>query len=300
MRILKSTIRVVFPLVIKPSSRGDEPSNMVRRGNVFKGMWALLLIAGVVVAGLVANSLTVAASQAGRSSSSLALASARAKTMTSVTGATQTSLLRDDFASLAVGSKYTDGDQFGNWAVQFAGYGSVQVVSKAYHRLRLAPAVASSPGETHSALVVSRGSFSARCLKFGVRQRTTSQLRSGGTANPWETAWMIWDYVDNDHFSYLTFKPNGWELGKRDPSYPGGQRFLATGESVLTPIGTWRYPTITRRVVSASTTSIQVRLGATTLATFVDNERPYTNGRVGFYTEDAVADFDDVNLVSCG
>lgn len=303
--MLQSTIRVVFSLLIKAPSRRDERLGMQCRAKAFRSVSALVIIAGLIVAGLVANSVAVAVAAralAGAShvaSSSLALASVRAKAMTPRTRAVSSPLLRDDFSSLAVGSKYTDGDEFGNWAVQFAGYGSVQVVSQANHRLRLTPAAASSTSETHSALVVSRGSFNAPCLKLGLRQRTTSQLRSAGTANPWETAWVVWDYVDNDHFSYLTFKPNGWEMGKRDPAYPGGQRFLATGESVLTPVGTWRSPTITRRVISASATSIQVKLGATTVATFVDSERPYTNGKIGFYTEDAVADFDDVNLVRC-
>ena len=50
----------------------------------------------------------------------------------------------------------------------------------------------------------------------------------------------MWDYTDNNHFSYLALKTNGWELGKRDPAYPGGQRFLATGSDSPTQIGQWR------------------------------------------------------------
>jgi len=42
-------------------------------------------------------------------------------------------------------------------------------------------------------------------------------------------AWVVFRYIDDDHFYHLALKPSGWELGKTDPSYPGGQRFLTTG-----------------------------------------------------------------------
>src|SRR4051794_23738226 len=97
--------------------------------------------------------------------------------------------------------------------------------------LSLAPAAATSIGETHAALAVSQAALSGD-FTYSAQVLTDQQLRTGGPANPWETAWMVWDYTDNDHFYYFALKTNGWELGKRDPSYPGGQRFLATGSDV--------------------------------------------------------------------
>ena len=57
---------------------------------------------------------------------------------------------------------------------------------------------------------------------------TVRQVRNG-PANPWEVAWLLWHYTDDQHFYSIVLKPNGWELGKEDPAYPGAQRFLATG-----------------------------------------------------------------------
>ena len=59
---------------------------------------------------------------------------------------------------------------------------------------------------------------------------TETQLRRQNAANPWEVGWLLWDYVDKIHFYYFIPKPNGWELGKADPAYPGDQRFLASGD----------------------------------------------------------------------
>ncbi|MEI2620707.1 MAG: hypothetical protein V9G09_08190 [Candidatus Nanopelagicales bacterium] len=121
-------------------------------------------------------------------------------------------------------SVLTDGDTFGSWQVVFAGYGAVQ-----RHRtgwLNLRPAVAEAAESTHAALVVSADKVS----RISSRVRLNEQLRTTSPANPWETGWLIAGYTDPEHFYYVACKTNGWELGKRDPDYPGGQRFLATGD----------------------------------------------------------------------
>ena len=63
-------------------------------------------------------------------------------------------------------------------------------------------------------------------LDFTIRLRTLAQRRRG-QPNPWEVGWLLWRYTDNDHFYSFIVKPNGFELGKQDPAYPGRQRFLA-------------------------------------------------------------------------
>ena len=87
-------------------------------------------------------------------------------------------------------------------------------------------------------------------------------------------------------------KPNGWELGKRDPAYPGGQRFLATGASPAYPVGR-RYD-VDVAVVEGRTA---VRVDGVPLTTFVDQERPWTGGAVALYTEDAAVRFADVEVL---
>jgi hypothetical protein len=104
-----------------------------------------------------------------------------------------------------------------------------------------------------------------------------------------------YDYVGHrgmagEDFYYLALKPNGWELGKRDPSYPGGQRFLATGENAY-PIGFWYSVEIEQRGATQT-----ARVDGRRLTTFTDRERPYLGGSVGLYAEDAEAEFTDVTI----
>ena len=114
--------------------------------------------------------------------------------------------------------------------------------------------------------------------------------RVSSERSPWETAWAVFAYTDDNHFYYMAFKTNGWELGKVDPAYPGGQRFLADDTTVPTPVGTPRRFHIRQQGVT-----ITVKLDDTTLTTFTDTERPYLRGRIGFYTEDAKVAFDNVS-----
>ncbi len=153
--------------------------------------------------------------------------------------------------------------------------------------LSLAPAASGRPDETHAALIVSQESYQG-AVYFEGSVCTLEQLRVG-VANPWETAWLVWNYGDNDHFYYFAMKPNGWELGKRDPDYAGGQRFLATSTDVTFEVGRWNQFSITQvgdRIV--------ISVDGVELVRFQDLERPYLGGRIGLYTEDARVMLDDV------
>ena len=78
----------------------------------------------------------------------------------------------------------------------------MQYLYKTSQLLNLAPAVSTRPDETHSALIVSQESFQGG-VRFEGSVCTLEQLRVGA-ANPWETAWLVWNYADNDHFYYFT------------------------------------------------------------------------------------------------
>jgi hypothetical protein len=124
-----------------------------------------------------------------------------------------------------------------------------------------------------------------------VSAATTKQLRTSSTPRPWEVAWVLWHYTDNTHFYYFIAKPNGWELGKEDPAYPGFQRFLATNSYPTYPIDPW----YKIRIVQVADT-IQVFVNDVGIVTFTDQETPYNAGRVGLYSEDAEAYFDNVSV----
>ena len=196
-------------------------------------------------------------------------------------------------SAAVTGSTYVDGDVLGDWRVVFAGYGAVTADANNSNRIALAPQPVSSPGATSAALAVSTESFTAPTLRVEATMATTTQLRVNTPANAWEVPWLVWDYVDNEHFYYAVAKPNGWELGKRDPAYPGGQRFLATGSEIAVAIGETANLSVVREVQDNSSRII-LEVNNSTVADFVDDERAYTGGNAGAYTEDADVIFSEV------
>lgn len=199
----------------------------------------------------------------------------------------------DDFTGYDV-AFYADGDRFGSWTDIFGGYGTVGIEKDSTNTwMHLSPKAVTSPDTTEASLVVNGASYSTP-ITYQVKVKTVAQLRTGSTPNDWECGWVVWDYTDNDHFYYFIAKPGGWELGKRDPSYPGGQRFLATGTDTLFPIGQW----YTVKISQDASNLMTVWVDGKQITTFTDTEKPYTAGNVGMYTEDAHVDFDDVSVTS--
>ena len=121
---------------------------------------------------------------------------------------------------------------------------------------------------------------------------TPEQLRQGATPNAWETAWLVWNHSDNDHYYYFVARANGWELGKRDPAYSGGQRFMATGSE------SWPLAEPKNFVVTKSGNTVEISINGKVITTFTDDENPYTGGTIGLYTEDARIVADDINLTA--
>ena len=197
--------------------------------------------------------------------------------------------LNDDFESMPT-STWAEGSTHGAWTTRFDGFGKVAVERAGTKVLMLRPQASEEPGETHAALVTSKRTFSS--MQLTARAKTVKQLRTSDP-NPWESAWVIWNYTDNTHFYYLALKTNGWEVGKAHPRYHGSKRFLATGSDMKFPIGTWASVDI-RQIGN----TMQVSANGKLLTTFTDNERPYTSGAVGVYNEDAKTYFDDISVTS--
>lgn len=199
-----------------------------------------------------------------------------------------------DFNQMAPGT-WTQGQEYGGWIAVFNGYGSIGVTSDpgVGNVLTLSPEVSTSPSETHSALV--RSASTQGDLNYSVRVQTVKQLRQGSAPNPWEVGWVFWHYTDNTHFYYFILKPNGWELGKEDPAYPGNQRFLATGSSPSLVIGTWH--TIAVQQTGATMT---VSVDGSPVVTFTDTQNPYTSGSVAMYCEDSTVNFSDPSITPLG
>ena len=180
--------------------------------------------------------------------------------------------------------RWKDGTVHGPWRSVFDGHGRNGIRDGVIGMRPMAP---TRPDETHAGLVVSVARHTD--LDFELETRTIEALRKP-KANPWEVSWIVWAYTDPEHFYYLALKPNGWELGKRDPAYPGGQRFLKTGHRPF-PLGEWYSVKVEQRGAA-----LKVHADGDELTAFVDRERPYPSGSVGMYTEDASVEFRDMRL----
>ena len=136
-----------------------------------------------------------------------------------------------------------------------------------------------------------------RCTVTSATVKTLKQLR---TPEPyvWEVGWLLANYHNRNKFYYLIAKPNGWELGKRDSQYTGGQRFLATGTNIQTPIGVPRNLSLRIRQVKGAVV-IVVKINNKTVTRYVDKERPYPAKRMGAYAEDADVLFDNALHRTC-
>lgn len=197
-----------------------------------------------------------------------------------------TVVLRESFTSVPAGVPWVDGETYGAWRAEFNGYGTTEVRNVESRVLSQRPKASTDPGETHASLVTTRARHGD--IDLSARMRTVRQLRTGSAPNPWEVAWLLWSYSDNLHFYYLVLKPNGWELGKEDPAYPGAQRFLATGSGSF-PVGQWHSVQV-RQVGDR----ISVWANGDLLTRFRDQENPYLSGRVGLYNEDAEVRFNRI------
>ncbi|MER5784593.1 calcium-binding protein [Streptomyces mobaraensis] len=183
---------------------------------------------------------------------------------------------------------WAEGTVHGPWRAVFDGHGTT--VGR-HDGLALSPKPARRADETHAGLVVSTATYEN--VDYEARMRTVAQLRTP-KPNPWEVPWLVWAYTDPEHFYYITLKPNGWELGKRDPAYPGGQRFLATGGESF-PIGRTSDVRVAQRGAR-----MEVSVDGRGLVAYEDHERPYLKGSVGVYTEDARVVFSEVVARSAG
>ncbi len=186
-------------------------------------------------------------------------------------------------------TRWVDGSRHGRWLAVFDGYGRTtagnvdgeQVIS-------LAPKPALAPGTTHASLVI--GADHDTDVRVTAQLRTLRQLRAPGP-HPWEVGWLLWHYADTGHFYAFTLKTNGWELTKQDPAYPGGQRFLASGEMPHATVATW-YAIEIIQVGGAITVAVD---GVPT-ADLTDSERPYLAGAAGLYCEDSEVEFRRVTV----
>ena len=178
------------------------------------------------------------------------------------------------------GERWVDGQHYDGWVAVYDGYGyTTSSFFGGVETIAFEPNAAQSNELTHASLAVTEATFDDLDLTASIK--TEQQLRSP-IPNPWEVGWLLWRYTDPDHFYALALKPNGWELTKQDPAYPGKQRFLATGNSPTFVVGSWHDVRVTARA-----NTFEAYVDGSLITRFTDDEGPYPTGSVGLYTEDA-------------
>lgn len=184
--------------------------------------------------------------------------------------------------------QWAEGEARGPWTVRYTGFGTVRGTESS---VLLEPQSASSQDRTHGGLVHT----TQRCTdaSFALTLHTAEHVREGA-ANPWEVAWVLWNFHDDERFYSLALKPNGWEVAKQDPAYPGSQRFLASGARPRFPIGQDYRVEITQ-----DWPRMTISVDGRTLTRIVDEDDAYRGGAVALYTEDARVLFTDFDLPAC-
>jgi hypothetical protein len=196
------------------------------------------------------------------------------------------------FAATRLDMPWQPGASYGPWYSVYTGFGLTRVVRTpaGTRALSLSPRKAAKATETYAALVRTKQTWDD--VDFLTRMRTVAQLRTP-RANPWETGWIIWHYGGHAHFYYFVPKPNGWELGKEDPAYPGSQRYLATSGKPRFPVGNWY-----RVRVRQQSATITIWVDGKRITTFTDRAHPYRSGAIALYTEDAAVLYGAVSVRS--
>lgn len=185
---------------------------------------------------------------------------------------------------------WDEGETHGAWTVRYNGHSPVRGNAR---EVVLEPASAASLDQTHGALVHTVPHD--RDVSFALTLNTEEQVRQD-EPNTWEVGWVLWSFTDDDHFYAVALKPNGWELSKQDPAYPGKQRFLASGDERLFPIGTDYRVEVRQRGAE-----LAVTVDGQELVRYTDRERPYLQGgAIALYTEDARVRFTDFDLPPAG
>lgn len=178
-----------------------------------------------------------------------------------------------------------------DWTTIYTGYG--EVVFNPDATLTLDPMAATSPDETHAALVVLNDAVFCPSVDFTIRVTATTQtqLRTP-PANPWEVFWLFFNYEDDPTFqtNYLILKPNGIELGKAFGD--SLQEFLYTAPSPQLVLG----QPATYEIVKIGT-SLQISINGEPIFAEPQDFPLFLNpGQIGLYTEDATVIVHEVLL----
>ncbi|MCX6714521.1 MAG: hypothetical protein NTX72_01775 [Candidatus Uhrbacteria bacterium] len=178
-----------------------------------------------------------------------------------------------------------------SFAVVYNGYGTVAQASGV---VNLIPMAATQPSETHAALVVSKQSVH-QPFQLSYTMKTTQQLRTGSTPNPWEVGWFLFGYKSTGAFKYLVMKPDGYGFELGESLLNNNQNFLYTSafNQDLFPINTDYNVTVLAR---KNVVTVTVNGKKSLQYTLSSKDTLSLDGQYGFYTEDAAVQVSNIKM----
>lgn len=175
--------------------------------------------------------------------------------------------------------------------VVYDGYGTV---TQTKGLLLMSPKAATLPGETHAALVVSKDSVH-QPFQLSYTMKTSQQLRTGSTPNPWEVGWVMFGYKNTGAFKYLILKPDGYGLELGESLLNDNQNFLYTSprDQDFFPVNTDYTVTILAR---KNVVTITINGKKYLQYAVSPNDKLSLDGKYGFYTEDASVQVTNIKM----
>ncbi len=211
-------------------------------------------------------------------------------------------LLNSNFSSFPVGI-WQEEIAYKGWHVQPSGEQSVEVTDQG---LELDTGFAKVQSETFAGLVTSEQRF-FQWNKLNVTYETLTRRREN--PNPWEVAWVLWNFENVNRFYSAILKPDGWEIAKEWLDSDGYQRqdFLYFSASSEFPVE-HKYElqikqeisgpsiTFTLSAKDLTTGSRMKKLGTVTDDGTRESGPSYFGGKVGLYVEDCRARYYKVTI----
>jgi len=197
----------------------------------------------------------------------------------------------------------------GKWSSVFNGYGASGVkteeggggknisLSNNNKIFFLSPAISASKNQTHASLVTTTRQFAN--FELLIDTNTVKQLREKSTPGPGEAAWVLFRYTDVFHYYWVLLKPTGIELGKKDcntcKDTKEGQIFLFTSDKQKLHFGKW-----SRWDILVTGNHIVITIDNHKAINYIDPtmSNKLSIGKIGLYSEDSLAYFDNVYITS--
>lgn len=213
----------------------------------------------------------------------------------------------DDFEGGAY--TLTDGQTSPNqkWVCRFTGFGTVGIQKDSAtgsNFMFLSPKVSTSPSETHGAAVTTMNSYENFDLTLDVR--TIKQQRQNSMPNNWETAWLLWNSIDNFHHYGFLLKVRGFQMEKKDNDQQNdaAEIYLVTQSSPSVKLNTWQKWHVRVTGTETGTPHIEIWIDGVKIVDYIDNQpniprnsmTMLKGGHIVLYTEDAAVGFDNVNI----